>query len=119
MAKTSHVTKVTVAHAISNVFIASINKGQFPLAILGAILIAYCFRVSPEVLAEHGREVINALKAGYFFGYLLGFSSVAGWYLHTKALRRSHHDELDRVTKEKTALQNKQLPGKVKSSKHE
>ena len=117
MSKTPPNAKVSIAHAISMVFVASINKGQLPVAILGAILITYCWRVSPETLTEHGRSIINGLYSGYLIGYLLGILAIGGWYLHAKALRRSHFEELGRVAGEKTELQKKQLGPKVRSSK--
>lgn len=117
MTKTPNVTKVTLWHSLRDIFVASINKGQFPVAILGLVLCIYCLRVAPEVLTEHGREFIKALREGYLVGYVL-FAGVTGvWYIHAKKLRRKHHDELNRIAKEKTDLQQKLLGPKVKSSK--
>ncbi|MCC7307707.1 MAG: hypothetical protein IT173_09075 [Acidobacteria bacterium] len=117
MAKTPHVTKVTISQAVRDVFIASINKGQFPLALLGAIILFYFWLIPPDALAEQGHQVVDDLRAGYLVGYLLGIGAIGGWYLHAKSLRRSHYEELHRMAEEKTELQKKQLPGKVKSSK--
>lgn len=117
MAKDSQITKVTIAHAVRDVFIASINKGQFPVALLGAVLIIYCIRVSPETLTAHAAAIINSLIGGYLIGYFMGIVAIGGWFLHAKALRRSHHEELGRIAIEKTDLQKKQLGSKVRSSK--
>ena len=118
MAKTSPVPKVGFFHFLRDVFVASINKGQFPLAILGLVLGIYCVRVPPDVLAEHGREFFMGLRDGFLVGYLLFFTTLGGWYVHAKSLRRKHHDELNRIATEETELQKKQLGSKIKSSKN-
>ena len=118
MAKAPTAVKVTFWHFLRDVFVASINKGQFPLAILALILSIYALRVPPDVLAEHGREVLRGLQNGYLVGYAFWISTVAGWYLTAKSLRRKHYDELIRIAGEKKELQKQQLGSKVKSSKH-
>lgn len=119
MAKLPQATKVTFWQFLRDVFVASINKGQFPVAILGTLLIIYCIRVTPDILAELGRGIINSLLAGYFVGYAISVLAIGGWYFHAKSLRRKHYDELGRIADEKTELQKKQLgPTKVRSSKN-
>lgn len=117
MAKTPVVVKVTAWQFLRDVFVTSINKGQFPIAILALVISIYCVRVPPDVLAEHGREVFVGLKNGYLVGYVLFIMTVGGWWSHAKGLRRKHYEELDRIAPEKTELQKKLLGNKVKSSK--
>jgi hypothetical protein len=117
MAKTPTVTKVTMWHFLRDVFVASINKGQFPMAILGLIIVIYMVRVSPEQLAEFGKSILASLQAGNLWGYLLFILTLGGWYTHTKSLRRKHFYELGRIAGEKTGLQKRELGNKVKSSK--
>jgi hypothetical protein len=118
MPKAPTVVKVTFWHFLRDVFIASINKGQFPVAILGLILAIYCLRVSPDVLAQHGREILQGLAQSYLIGYALFIGIVPIWYAHTRSLRKKHYLELKRIAEEKTEVQKSKLGSKIKSSKN-
>jgi hypothetical protein len=115
MARKPH--KVTIWEMFRDIFVTSINKGQFLMAILGLILIIFAFRLPPEDLKEFVSRIIEYLKSGYLVGYFLFIICLVGWTFHVKRLRRRSFEEHDRIGTEKSDLQKKHLPGKVKSSK--
>ena len=109
--------KVTVWEMFRDIFIAAINKGQFLVAILGVLLIIFAVRLPPADLKEFAVRIIEYLKTGYLLGYLLFIITLTGWFFHAKRLRRKSFEEHDRIGIEKSDLQKRHLPGKVKSSK--
>jgi hypothetical protein len=108
--------KVTIWEMFRDIFITAINKGQFPAVLLGLLFIILAIRMPVEDLKFFLITIIEYLKAGYLLGYGFSIISLTGWFFHAKRLRRKAYEELERVGIEKSDLQKKQLPGKVKSS---
>lgn len=115
--KTGGQPKVTIAQAVRDIFLAAINKGQFLVAILGLILVIIAWRLPSDDLSKFASNIVEDLKNGYLLGYFLFIISLGGWFIHAKRLRRTAHHEHKRIGLEKSELQEKALPGKVKSSK--
>lgn len=109
--------KVTMWEMLRDIFVNATNKGQLPAAILGLLLVIYFIRMPVDDLKQLGSNVVEYLKTGYLLGYFLFIITLLGWFYHAKRLRRSASREQDRIGNEKTNLQKKKLPGKVKSSK--
>jgi hypothetical protein len=116
MAKQSANHKVTWAEATRDVFVASINKGQFPLAVAGAIVLMILWRMPNESLGKLIFEVVDLFKTRYLIGYALAVIFLGGWFLHSKILRRVTAEELKRVTDERNKLQQAAAGVKLVSS---
>lgn len=109
--------KVTAWEMFRDIFVTAINKGQFPVVLLGLLFVILAVRLPPQDLKEFASRIIEYLKSGYLLGYLLFIITLTGWFFHAKRLRRKSYIEQERIGDEKSDLQKKHLPGKVKSSK--
>jgi len=102
---------------ISNVIIAAINKGQIiPLALLLSFII-FMFRIPADKLSEFGTESLNVFEKWHILGWVITFmESLAGFY-YIKRIRTKHNKEIERMSDEKTKLQELLLKTKLGSSK--
>jgi len=92
---------ITVAQAIRDVFIASINKGQFPFAIVGGIALLMVFRLPESEIVPLIHWMVDRLADNRLVGYALFVLSVAGWYIHAQRMRREFTLQLDAMFKGK------------------
>lgn len=103
--------------AIRDIMIASINKGQFPMAMVGLIVIIALIRMPSEAVAtlmtQFIEELVSLRIAGWSISVIITFS----WYRHAKKLRRVYTKEVDRIAEEKNELQQKLTTRKNQSSK--
>lgn len=109
--------KVTWAEAARDVLTISMNRGQFPLAILAILFGLFLWKLPDEKVYELAKELLAGLLSGYLIGYGLFALSVLAWFVHSKSQRRSLARELARVSAERSDLQKKLLGNKnVRSS---
>ena len=101
---------------IRDVLVASISKGQLPIAIIGLILIILCVKIPSEQAGKLLFEILDLLVKGRLLGYSLLVVVVFGWFVHIKLQRRTFTHEISRVSDEKTELQKKLLPTNIESS---
>jgi len=99
-----------------DVLIASLNKGQFLIGLVGMIFTIMILKMPSEDVSKLVFEIINDLKDGSLYGYLGGIISIMGWFLHAKGQRRRISKEMERIGREKSKLQSNQLGGDVRSS---
>ncbi len=95
---------------IRDIGVASLNKGQFPFALVGTFVIIVLVRLPAEELSKLVFEIFESFKSFHLMGWFLFASSVLSWYLNAKHLRKIHTNEMNRVSDEKKNLQ-KQLTG--------
>src|SRR5687768_10060257 len=98
--------KVGFWHMTRDVFVASLNKGQFPVALAGFIFWTMILRMPKEDVSRLTFEIFKDLKAGYLVGYVLAVLLAFAWFFHSKRLRRITAQELQRVTAERNRLQS-------------
>jgi len=101
---------------VRDVLIASMNKGQFPLALFGMILIVLIIRMPPQDVSALAFRIVEDLKAGYLAGYAVSAGAFGGWFVHARIQRRVIADELERIARLRTELQKRELGSRVKSS---
>lgn len=99
-----------------DVLVASINKGQFPWAILAMIVISMIWRMPPEDVSKLAFHVLQALEQRTILGYAISFILAIGWFFHSRYQRRIITGELDRVANQRNRLQAQTLGNRVKSS---
>lgn len=109
-------SSVSWAQAFRDVLVGSMNKGQFPLAIVGIIFMLILYKMTPQGVDRLVDRLLDGLVAYSLVGWAVSGPLVAGWYLHSKWQRRTIQRELDRVTEERNRLQTEKLEGKPKSS---
>jgi len=114
----AHAIGAAWATALRDVLIASINKGQFPFAILGLVLLALIMRMPPEDVSKLVFRLLDGLERGSLLGYLLSLLFLAGWYVHARYQRRVISGEIARMAAERNMLQSKNLgQQRIKSSR--
>ncbi|TYK73184.1 hypothetical protein FSY59_00565 [Comamonas sp. Z3] len=87
--------QVGAAQAIRDVFIASINKGQFPFAVVGAILALLLMRVPQEDIVPLIKWMVETVGSAYYLGYLLFVATVFAWYFHAQRVRKEFSAQFD------------------------
>jgi hypothetical protein len=76
------------AKAFRDIFVASISKGQFPLAMVGLIVMSLIWRMPPEDVSRLVFRIVDGLERGALVGYLLALVAMTGWYVHARHCRR-------------------------------
>lgn len=92
-----------------DVLVASLNKGQFPIAILGVIVIIWLVRLPESDLSKLTFGTLNLFKSYYIGGYFSSIALALGWFYHSKRQRRMHTDEITRLSESRTELQERLL----------
>lgn len=103
-------------HSLTDIAVASMNKGVFLPFSITLFLCFSIFRMPSEDVSNFLFKIIDDLKSGYLFGYLLFFVALLLWYKHVKALRKIAEDEVARIGEEKTEWQTRSLPDSIRSS---
>jgi len=104
---------------VSNVLIASMNKGQFPPACVFILLLVMILKMPPADVSILMNEILQHLKNGYYLGYAWGVITTFLWYRHLRWQRRTTNDEVKRISEERNMFQAKQLGGKNVTSSEE
>ena len=99
-----------------DVLIASMNKGQFPLAMIGLIFAIMLLRMGGDQVSELAFSALDKLERGWLLGYAWAIVSSLSWFFHVKLQRRTIHEEMKRLSDERTILQEKLNRGKLGSS---
>jgi hypothetical protein len=115
---TAHSVGAALATALREVLIASINKGQFPFAMLGLVLLALIVKMPSEDVSELVFRLVDGVERGSLLGYLLSLFVLAGWYVHARYQRRVIAREIGRIAAERNMLQGRKLgQHRIKSSR--
>lgn len=87
--------KVSVAQAIRDVFITSINRGQFPFAVFGAVVLLMIAKVPTDEMVPLIKWIVSSLSGLSLIGYLLFVIVVFAWYFHVQRIRRELTTEIE------------------------
>ena len=107
---------VTWAQAVRDVLIASMNKGQFLLALAGLVILLLVWRMPEQELAKLVNRLLDGLENFTLVGYILFLAMLIGWVFHARYQRRIITNELDRMSEERNRLQEASLGNRVHSS---
>ena len=84
---------LSVAQAIRDVFITSINKGQFPFAVLGAIVLVLVWRIPEDEVVPLIKWMGHGLAGYSYVGYVLCVVAVFCWYYHAQLIRKEFSEK--------------------------
>jgi hypothetical protein len=101
---------------LQNVLRRSMDKGQFPMAIVGIIVISMIWKMPSEDVSKLAFEMLSKVEKGQLTGWISALLSLTGWYVHIRVQRKTASDEVARVANEKTKYQASALGEKVESS---
>lgn len=93
------------AGAIRDILVASLNKGQFPIAGVLLIFVIIFWRLPENELSIFLNNSFDRFENNYIIGWCLFVISLIGWYIHYRYVNKIHQKEMDRVTQEKERLQ--------------
>ena len=102
---------------VRDVFIASMSKGQFPLAILGILAMIIILKMPSEDISNLAAKFIGLLSEWKIVGYVGAIFLAFGWFFHSKFQRRTFSDEVRRISEERNILQEKLTGKKNRSSR--
>lgn len=103
---------------LRDVLVASINKGQFPLAVVALIVCLLILKMPPDDVSKLVFQIFDNIKNFKLAGYLWGIIATIGWFIHIRIQRNVLNNEIMRVSDEKTTLQKMGIGEKnIKSSK--
>jgi hypothetical protein len=103
-------------HMMRDVLVASMNKGQFPAALLALVILSLIWRMPSEDVGKLVFMLIADLENGKLLGWTFAVVILVCWYVHARYQRRLITGEMRRIANERNVLQSRSLPGKVKSS---
>ncbi len=96
--------------------IASINKGQFPIAAVSLIFIVALIKMPQGDVTKVMLRFLELAENGAIAGYILAAAILGGWFFHARFQRRKFMQEMERLSSERTRLQTTALGGRIKSS---
>lgn len=102
--------------AASDVLIASMNRGQFPYAVLGTIFIVMIVKMPPDKVSELAFAILKQLQTLRLLGWALSLVLALGWFFSSKKHRKHHSGETKRIAGEKKFLQEEVVKRKLESS---
>lgn len=108
--------QIGLSHMVRDVLIASMNKGQFPLAMCGIIALVILLRLPQKDLAALVGSFLNCNPTVFL---VIMFSLSAGWFFHVRYQRTIYEVEVERVAEVRNQLQSEKLGNKIKSSREE
>jgi hypothetical protein len=102
---------------LRDVLLGSINKGQLPLALFGMILIILVSKLPAAEVSNLCHEIIKSLETYHILGWVISFLTTFGWYFNTRKIKKIHDREMNRVSAEKTKIQETKIGKPLQSTK--
>jgi len=109
-------TKVGFWAFLRDVLIASMNKGQFPAALIAMVVLSIILRMPPSDVSALMFRLLDVAEEERLIGYVLAVVSLLGWFFHARYQRKLITQEMRRVSGERNQLQARELGKRVKSS---
>lgn len=111
-----YIQEVNFWAMMQNVLIASINKGQGLLFCVFFIVAILIIKIPSDEAVVLIRDLLKTFSEYCAFGWVLFILMVLVFVITFKVLRRSHSNEMSRISSEKTKLQKERIPVKLGSS---
>jgi hypothetical protein len=108
--------KVSLFEFLRDVLIASIEKGQFPAALIAMIVLSMIWRMPPADVSKLVFRLFDVAEEKGFIGYVASVLCLFGWFFHARYQRGLITREMRRVSRERNQLQARELGKKLKSS---
>jgi len=108
-----------MSQAVRDVLVTAINRGQLPALGVIAIVLTLLWRMPESDISTLVFDLLDTLKKWQTTGYVLFLLCLFFWYIHVKHLRKAFSEEMRRVGREKSGLQNKHVEEPFKSSENQ
>jgi hypothetical protein len=99
-----------------DVLIASMSKGQFPIAIVGIVIIIIVARMPQDEVGKLASNLLAKIESRYWAGFAFWLLTAIGWFYHARWQRKRIDREMKRISEERTQLQAKLINKKLESS---
>jgi hypothetical protein len=109
-------SKVGFWEFLRDVLIASMNKGQFPAALIAIVVLSMIWRMPPGDLSKLIFRFLDVAEEERLVGYVVSVASLLGWFFHARYQRKLITQEMQRISGERNQLQARELGKRVKSS---
>ena len=104
------------AQACRDIVVTSMNRGQLPVLGMISVVLVLIWRLPEDKAAELVFSILAALGRGELLAYIFLALTLAGWYFHTKWMRKMFSQEAKRIGREKSGLQSQLTGENFKSS---
>jgi hypothetical protein len=104
------------AEMLRDVLVASINRGQFLIAIVGIVVMIAVMKMPQADVSKLIFRLVESMENGKLLGYLLAVVLALSWFYHARWQRRLIAEEMQRIGQLRTELQSKVLGKRLKSS---
>lgn len=101
---------------LQSVLLASIERGQFVIAVLGIVAVVMLLKMPSSDVGQLAFKLLEVVQQRAVLGYVLAALMLVGWVFHVRHLRRQLEMELRRVSTERNAAQAKCLGKRIRSS---
>jgi hypothetical protein len=109
--------KLGYAQMLRDIFVASINRGQFLVAIAGGLSALVIVKLSSGDVSRLVFRLVESVENGKLLGYVLAVALGSGWFWHVRWQRRAITQEMRRIARQRTEAQDRAgLARKLKSS---
>ena len=102
---------------IQGITIATINKGQFLLFCLFLIIVILIIKAPGASVGELLHNFAGLLREEAILGWIFAFLELMVNIFVIRFQRKTHHDEIERISREKSKLQEELIGRKLHSSK--
>jgi uncharacterized protein YacL len=106
----------TWAKAFRDVVVKAMEKGQLIPVLVGLIILLSISKMDSHHISKIWEKVLDSLLNGNIFLWLFIFLLLLIWRNNTKKLRKLFSNEVERLGKEKSELQQRRTSIKLQSS---
>jgi hypothetical protein len=98
-------SKIGLFHAIRDIGVASVNRGQLLLfGVILIMLISVC-KMSGDQINDHFERILNFIERRYLLGYILWVATGTAYIVHARILIRKCYSEQTRIADERNKAQ--------------
>lgn len=108
--------KVSLFEFLRDVLIASMDKGQFPAALIAIIALSMIWRMPTADIGKLVFRLLDVAQEAGLMGYVASVLCLFSWFRHARYQRRFIAREMQRVSQERNQMQARELEKKLKSS---
>lgn len=107
MAAAKDRVKLGWPETVRDVFVTAIDRGQLPALLMGCVLLTVAFRLPPEQLVVFSEKILDRFASGVYVGWGVSLLLLVAWRAHSRYLIKIHSTEIDRIGREKSAIQDR------------
>ena len=108
--------KVTWAHAVRDIVIKAMGRGQLPLLVFLSILLLLAFKMPDGDVTLLLSKLLEKLSQWGIWGYIIALLLIIAWSMHVRYLKGKFRREYRRISEEKSKPQGEMADVELQSS---